>query len=157
MKKLDFGRSLIIRINLEKILLNQEYVWYDLIKRFGFDSVKEDLIGFILKEDWVQDLFEKSYFGCSGETFGTRCFGTCCNVLQFLWIRGTCGTRCSSMCSTSGPGSPCQCCCIFGAKLWLRFSHICCYILKMRLCDLFDNYWWSNQFKWGFKFKFEFE
>lgn len=65
---------------LEKILLNHEYGEYDLIKRFGFDSDKEDLIGFNMKEDLVQDLLykedllEESYFGCSGATCGTRYF-----------------------------------------------------------------------------------
>lgn len=51
-----FGRSLLIQINLYKFL-NYEYGLYDLIKIFGFNLVKENLIGFALKEGLVQIYF----------------------------------------------------------------------------------------------------
>lgn len=73
-------------------------------------------------------------------------------LFQLWWRRDTCGTRCSNMCATYDPDSTCEFCYFFGAKLWLRFNQICCDILEMHLCNLFDSYWGSNQFKCRFKF-----
>lgn len=44
-------------------------------------------------------------------------------------------------------------CCIFGAKIWLKFDQIC-YCIWNAFCDLFDRCWRSTQFKWRFKFWF---
>lgn len=56
------------------------------MKRFGFVSVKEELIACTLKEDLVQDLlykedlYEESNFGCSGVTRNT--LNPTCNLLN---------------------------------------------------------------------------
>lgn len=76
----------------------------------------------------------------------------CCYI--FL-RRDTCGTRRSYMCATSDPSLVGQCCCVYGAKFWLRFNQLCCYILATHLCDFFYSYWRLNQFIWRFKFEFE--
>lgn len=151
---------------MENIVLYHEYGWYDLIKIFGFDSIKEDLVVFSLKEDLVQILSKiystkKIYLNKvildvlvqPVEHDAPACvlqYLVSVNkhmLWQFLWIRDTCGTRCSNMCATSGPSSAGQCYFIFGAKVCLRFNQICFYILAMCLCDLFDSCWISNQFK----------
>lgn len=76
-------------------------------------------------------------------------------LLELNGIRDTCGIRCFNMFATFGPGYAGQCCCIFGAKIFLRFKQICCYISTMHLYNLFDSCWRSNQFIWRFKFEFE--